>query len=470
MDDDLHSRSVQELATLLFNRKLSSEELTKTFLARIETFDRRLNTYLTVSCERALLDARRADEEISRGYYRGALHGIPISLKDLFLTRGIRTTAGSKTLIDWYPRQDGTVVRKLHQNGAILLGKTGLHEWAYGGTSDNPHFGPIHNPWAINRIPGGSSGGSAAALAAGLCSVSLGTDTGGSVRLPAAFCGVVGLKPTFGLVSRRGVVPLSWSADHVGPMARTVRDCAVTLQIIAGYDCLDGSSAPVTIPNYTKNLKIGVEGLRIGVLTSPYYTPPDSDVAQAFQKALYVFRELGAEIQEIPFERAREAGRAHALLTAVEASHIHQRWLDTHRNDYSEEIADLLTLGFTYSRDEYVQAMQFSRTITRFLKEVLSNVDVLTLPTNGFGAPPIGQDRITIEGKSIDIKRAMLRYMSLFNYTGMPSISIPCGMTAEGLPIGLQIAGQHFDEVKILQVAYAYEQATSWHTNVPLNL
>ena len=464
---ELHRATTADLAPLIQSRKLSSAELTETLLRRIETLNPRLNAFVTITADEALAAAKQADNELSRGHYRGPLHGIPMALKDLIATRGVRTTAGSKILADWVPSYDATVVNRLREAGAVLVGKTGTHEWAYGGTCNNIFFGAIHNPWDTERIPGGSSGGSGVAVASGMCPIALGSDTGGSVRGPASFCGIVGLKQTFGLVSKHGVVPLSWSGDHVGPLVRSVRDSALVLQAIVGHDPKDGTTIKAGITDYTSKLGASIKGLKIGLPTTPYYQIPDSQVAKGYHDAVEVLKGLGAEIREVPFEEARLAAMAHAVMVGVEAVQYHRPYLASRLQDYSEEISNLLLMGLFYSGADYVWSLRVRTYIRRWMADIMAQVDLLALPTVGFRPPRIGEARTSANGRSVDIARGMIRYMILANFTGQPVISVPCGFTDDNLPIGLQLMGRPFDEVTVLQAAHAYEQATPWATREP---
>lgn len=464
----LHYATVGELAPLIKERKLSPVELTQALLDRISEVDGQLNSFMTVTGEEALVVARQAEHEIASGKYRGPLHGIPMAVKDLFTTKGVRTTAGSKILADWVPDYDATAFRRLKEAGAIPLGKLGMHEWAYGGTTNNPHFGPVRNPWDTKRIPGGSSGGSGVSVAAGLCPFSLGTDTGGSIRGPANMCGIVGLKPTYGRVSRHGVIPLSYSCDHVGPLARSVRDCAIALQGMAGYDPADPTSARQPVPDYQAKLGMSIKGMKVGVLSSPYYRIPDKRVDLAYQDAQKTLSGMGAQVQEVPVEEAQVSIQAHVLVMAVEALQYHIRYLPSRLDDYGDDVAALLLTGLAYTGADYAWALRVRRLICQRLADILSRVDVVMLPTVGFTAPLIGEDRTEVDGRSLNVGAAMVRYMPLFDSTGLPAISVPSGFTENGLPMGVQFAGRPFDEATALQVAHAYEEETGFTQRHPM--
>ncbi|MCS7206710.1 MAG: amidase [Dehalococcoidia bacterium] len=464
---DLHWLSAREAARLIRRKRLSPVELTRACLERSDALNSTLNAYIALYPEAALQEARRLESEAQRGAWRGPLHGVPIALKDIFHTAGLPTTVGSRILCTHTPQEDALVVRRLKEAGAILLGKLNLHEFAYGITTTNPHYGATRNPWDTSRIPGGSSGGSGAALAAGMCPLSLGTDTGGSIRIPAALCGIVGLKPTYGRVSRRGVFPLAWSLDHVGPMARTVEDLALLLSVIAGYDPVDPASASHPVPNYLDGLTRGVEGLVLGVLGGDTFGLMDTDVETAFATALHTLEGLGARIEEVTWEGAEALPGAHLTILMAEASAIHQRWVRERPLDYGEDVRLRLVAGMALPGTLYLKAHQVRRTAIQTVLSLLQKVDALLLPTCPVPAPPIGAERVTIAGRSVDVRTALTRFVSPFNLTGLPALSVPCALSHEGLPIGLQIVGRPFEEATILRVGYALEQILPDRTRRP---
>lgn len=461
--------TITQAAAHLRARQLSPVELTEAYLQRIERLNPAINAFITITAEPARAQARRATEELADGIDRGALHGMPIALKDLFATAGIRTTAGSKVLAEWVPDTDSTAARKLHEAGAVLLGKLNTHEFAYGGTTVNPHYGPTRNPWDTERIPGGSSGGSAAAMAAGLVAGTLGTDTAGSIRVPAAFCGVVGLKPTFGRVSKAGVVPVSWSFDHVGPITRTVEDAALLLGVIAGYDPADFATMPVPVPDYTAGLALGVQGLRIGIPRPYFFELLDAEVRAAVEAALVVLRDLGAELRdiELPLTASGTAGRG--LVDMTEAYLYHNATVRTRPHDLGPDVLALLSRDLPDGQT-LVAGLRACRALAEQMRARLEEVDVLATPTMPVVAPRIGETTLTVDGQRIALNAALLRCVSPFNATHLPALSVPCGFTAAGLPIGLQIAGRPFDEATVLRVGHAYEQATEWHLRRPAGL
>lgn len=460
--DDLTGLSLWDASDLVRAGKVSPVELTNACLARIERLNPILNAFITVTGQQALADAQAAESEIAKGKRRSRLHGIPIGLKDLFDTAGVRTTAGSAIFADRVPSGDAEVVRRLKAAGAIVLGKLNMHEFAYGDTSAQSHFGPVRNPWNREHVSGGSSGGSAAAVAAGLCYGALGSDTGGSIRQPAAYCGIVGLKPTYGLVSTRGVVPLSWSLDHIGPMCRTVADAAILLQPIAGYDPLDTNSLAGTPPDYASALRRNVSTLRLGIPRSGFYENVDPEIEQAVNGALQVLRRLTASIRDValpPYTTLPVVG--------AEAYAFHAPYFTKTPQLYQPMTRRRLEAGSTVAAAAYIAGRRELDRLRRAVGAVFSTVDLLITPTtpippstiqegvNDPGTPPTGG------------VAPSLRNTQPFDIYGLPSISIPCGFTRSGLPIGLEISGPRLGEPMVLALANAYEQATEWHRHTP---
>ncbi len=460
--DDLTALSLWDAGDLVGAGKVSPVELTNACLARIERLNPVLNAFITVTGQQALADAKAAEAEIARGRRRSRLHGIPIALKDLVDTAGVRTTAGSAVFADRVPSDDADVVRRLKAAGAVVLGKLNMHEFAYGDTSAQSHFGPVRNPWHREHVPGGSSGGSAAAVAAGLCYGALGSDTGGSIRQPAAYCGIVGLKPTYGLVSTRGVVPLSWSLDHIGPMCRTVADTAILLQAIAGYDPLDTNSLAATPPDYARALRARVSMLRLGVPRSVFYENVDPEIEQAVSAALQVLRGLTRPIRDVelpPYTTLPVVG--------AEAYAYHAPYFTKTPELYQPMTRRRLEAGSTVSAASYIAGRRELDRLRRAVGAVFSTVDLLITPTAPI--PPA-----TIEAAVTDPGTPpaggvapSLRNTQPFDIYGLPTISIPCGFTRSGLPIGLQISGPRLGEPRVLALAHAYEQATEWHRRTP---
>jgi aspartyl-tRNA(Asn)/glutamyl-tRNA(Gln) amidotransferase subunit A len=460
---DLCFMTIAQAGPLLREGKLSPVELTRAYLDRIDALNSRLHAFVTLLPEPALAQARAAEAEILRGHYRGPLHGVPIGLKDLYDTAGIRTTAMSRVTADRVPEDDATCVVRLREAGTILLGKLAMHEFALGGPDPTSLFPPARNPWDLARMPGGSSSGSGVAVAAGLCMGSLGSDTGGSIRGPASLCSIVGFKPTYGRVSSYGVVPLSWSQDHCGPMTWTVEDTALMLQAIAGPDPRDPTTASAPVPDYSLALRADIRGMTIGV-PRRYFYDAGSDVEPqtlaAIEQALGLMGELGAQVRDVEIPHIEYARAANQVIMMGEAFAFHENNLITRRHDYGEMVRARFLLGGLLSAGDYLQAQRVRRLIKREMAQALQEVDVLVTPTSPKPAALLeGYDAtVTLTGRS---------FTSPFNVAGLPAISIPGGFTAEGLPIGLQIAGKPFDESTVLRVAYAYQQAARWFERRP---
>jgi aspartyl-tRNA(Asn)/glutamyl-tRNA(Gln) amidotransferase subunit A len=457
---DLGFAGIAELAPRIAAGEVSPVALTEAALARIETRDPALNAFMTVTAERARAAARSAESEIAQGRVRGPLHGVPLAIKDLFATKGVRTTGGSKLLADWMPDHDAAAVERLMAAGAVLLGKTGMHELAYGTTSNNAHYGPVRNPWNPACHPGGSSGGSAAAVAAGLAYGALGSDTGASIRQPAACCGIVGLKPTFGRISKFGALPLSWSMDHMGPMTRSVADAALLLQVLAGPDPRDPNCAERPVPDYSAGLDAGVEGKRVALARGFFFADCDPEVAAAVEAAARTLEGLGARIEEIALPELDSAYLVGGITIACEATAYHAKNLRERPEAFSEELRGSLELGALYSAVDYLQAQRVRRQISEAIRGAMAPFDAVLSPTSPVPATPIDDSP---PGHNA------LRHRNTipFNLTGLPAISLPCGSTGAGLPIGLQIAGPPFAEAGILAVARAYEAASAWHGRRP---
>jgi aspartyl-tRNA(Asn)/glutamyl-tRNA(Gln) amidotransferase subunit A len=455
------------LAPLIRKRQLSPVELTEFCLARIEALQSRINAFITVTGELALKQAKQAEREIVHGGYRGLLHGIPVSLKDLFYTKGIRTTAGSKILRNFVPAANAVAVDRLYNAGAILIGKTNLHEFAYGATSINPHYGPVRNPWDPSRMAGGSSGGSAASVVAGFALASVGTDTGGSIRIPSAACGCVGLKPSYGRVPLDGVIPLAPSLDHAGPITRCVADAAVLLGVLAGTARPHpGRTAVPSLPSL-RQLRKGIRGLRVGIPTRFFFDHVQGPIKQAVGKAIAELEGLGAAVRDISLVGLDETADLAGEITAGEALAYHSKWLVQRPEDYGSDVRSRLEAGRIQSSLTYLKAQERRRLYKGRLVEVLEKVDVLVSPTIPVVAPLIEDQIIRIGSSQEDVRLALLRLTRPGNLSGLPSVSVPCGFSSEGLPIGLQIMGREFDEATVLQAAYAYEQATPWHQRMP---
>lgn len=460
-DLELCTLTLEELSPLLRDGQVSPVEVAQAYFERIHALNETFNAYITVTREQALASAHRCEEEILPGDYRGPLHGVPIALKDLYDTAGVRTTAASSIYAHRVPAEDATSVARLRAAGAVLIGKTNLHEFAYGVTTESSYFGPTRNPWDLERVAGGSSGGSGAAVAAGLCGAATGSDTGGSIRIPAALCGIVGLKPTYGRISCHGLLPLSWTLDHPGPMARSVYGVAVMLAAMAGYDPRDPASADVPVPDYTAGLRDGVAGLRIGLDPGWALSGIRQEVRAAFQKALSVLEDLGAEIVEVSVPRIEEGMEAALTILMAEAIAIHEEFLRTRPDDYQPDVRARLEKGFGVSGMDYGRARRTGELLRRDFAILLQKVDLFATPTCGITTPKLGQREVTIDRETVPVMAPLTRYTRVFNLTGLPAISVPCGFSSEMLPIGLQLVGRAWDEATVLRAAYAYESAAS---------
>jgi aspartyl-tRNA(Asn)/glutamyl-tRNA(Gln) amidotransferase subunit A len=437
---------------------VSAVDLTRAALASIERLNPSLNAFLTVTAESALARARQADEEITRGRYLGPLHGIPVALKDVFCTRGVRTTCGSTLFADYVPGHDSAVAEKLAAAGAVLIGKLNMHELAYGITSNNPHFGAVRNPWNTGCVPGGSSGGSGAAVAAGMVFAAMGTDTGGSVRIPASFCGTVGLKPTFGRVSRYGVLPLDFSLDHMGPLTRSVRDAAVVLEAIAGFDARDDTSSRRPVESYVPGDGCSIQGLRIGVPRNFYCERVEPDVAAAVAAALDRAAALGARLVPLRIPDIAAINAVGRVILLAEASALMEPHLDR-RDRFGADVLALFDQGRLLPATDYVNAQRLRRLAQREFRKLWTEVDCLLIPTTPNTAPAIGQATLAIDGEMEDVRLASTRFVRGINVLGLPALSLPCGLDARGLPIGLQIVGPEFAEATVLRAGAALEDS-----------
>ena len=465
---ELHFKPITEQAAMLRAGELSPVNLTQAYLDRIDALNGELGAYITVMGEHAMAQARQAESELQAGTDRGALHGIPVAIKDIIYTKGVLTSGGSKVLADFVPDEDSTIVRRLDDAGAVLLGKLNLSEFAIGGTIDHP-FGTPRNPWNTEHTAGGSSSGSGIAAAGGLCAGALGSDTGGSVRGPAGFCGIVGLRPTYGRVTRQGVLAMSWSLDTVGPMTRTVADCALMLNAIAGRDPLDATSSDATVPDYTAGIDGGVQGLRIGLPGEMFdYEGLDADVRESVMRAVSVLGEHGASAEEMSLPTCENSGAVFIGVADVDCAAYHAEWLRTRPDDYDWSTRTRLETATLTPAWTYLRAQRARELIRRELHAALEKYDVIILPTGPVAAPTIeastGKPGGYYQGK-LDIGRR--RYTSPAALAGLPALSIPCGFSDAGLPIGMQIIGRAFDEATLFRVGQAYESATEWHTRHP---
>ena len=466
-ETELHYMSAWELSGLIRDRRVSPVEVVEACLERIEATEPTLNSFITVLPEQARASAERADQEISRGNYRGPLHGIPVGLKDLFETAGVRTTSGTRIYDNYVPSQDCTVAANFSQAGAVLIGKLNMHPLAFGPTGENGDYGHMHNPWNPDRITGGSSGGSGSAAAAGQCPITMGSDTGGSVRIPAALCGIVGLKPTYGRVSRAGLTPLSWCLDHPGPMVRTVEDAALTMNAIAGRDPRDPATADVPVPDYTEALTEDIRGLRIGVVKEYFESEIDSQVAELVHRAISELGELGAEIVEVSLPLYQYAQPISNAILSAEATAAHRDILLSDGDKLYPQVRDRLEEGLFITAAEYLRAQQARQVFCTHVAELLKDVDLLAGPVEPVTAPEILARRIDVGGQLLPAVPLLTKYTRVYNITGSPAISVPCGFADDGLPVALHLAGRNFDEVTVLRAAYAYQQAHDWHHQRP---
>jgi aspartyl-tRNA(Asn)/glutamyl-tRNA(Gln) amidotransferase subunit A len=463
---DLAALDAVALSQLLQARTLSPVALAEALLDRIGRLNPALNAFVTLAGDGALAEARQAEAELAAGRSRGPLHGIPIGHKDLFATRGLRTTGASRQLAERVPAEDATSVARLRAAGTVLLGKLNTHEFAYGPTNEVSLFGPSRNPWDAARITGGSSGGSGAALAAGLVPLATGSDTGGSIRIPAACCGVSGLKPTYGRVSRAGVLPLCWSMDHAGPMARSVRDLALMLGAMAGHDPQDEASAERPVPDYLAALTGEVRGLRIGVPRGYFFAPAQPEVVAAVEQALRDLERQGARLVPLEVADIGHAAAAALVIYLAEATAWHEDTLDGRPELYDPAVRDFLELGDQILAKDYLLAQRYRSHLGRSLAACFEQADLLALPTLPLTATPFGATKVDLGGEPASPFAALLRNCEPFNLTGLPALTLPCGFAA-GLPVGLQLVAPAFGEPLVLNAGDAYQRVTDWHRQRP---
>jgi aspartyl-tRNA(Asn)/glutamyl-tRNA(Gln) amidotransferase subunit A len=464
---DLCELGLADLARQIESRSVSSTEIVEAALARLDRLNDKLNAFITVAHESARAAARQADEELARSVYRGPLQGVPVSVKDLFFTAGLRTSGGSRILAEWVPDEDSALVERLKAAGAVILGKTNLDEFGYGGTSTVSHFGPVHNPWNLERMAGGSSGGSTAAVAAGIGPLSFGTETGSSVRRPSAYCGVSGFKPTFGLVSRYGSFRGAWSMDHVGVFARSVADVAMGLDAVAGYDPRDPASVRRSEPLYAKRLDPHVRGVRIGVLRRFLEEGVDPAVLSAFDAAMQTLKAAGAEVLDVDIPELNYAGMTSMLTSAAESGATNVRWMRERPDDYQLDTKRRLAGSLSITASEYLTVQRARYRIREAVRVAFEKVDLLANPTTNCVAPLVSQGPRGNGDQTFKLgytHSSLLRYPSML---GLPGCSIPCGANEEGLPIGMQLVGRWFADQRVLNVALAYQQATDWALRKP---
>lgn len=465
-DRELNQQTVSQLARQIQARKVSPIEVAKAFIDRCTRLDPTINAFITDTHEAAIKQARRAEHEIASGNYRGPLHGIPVALKDLFWTKGVRTTSGSGVTSEFIPNESATVVTKLENAGAYSIGKTNMVEYAYGGAEHNELYGSPLNPWDTSRVTGGSSSGSAAAVAASMIPVALGSDTAGSVRSPASLCGLSGIKPTYGLISKYGVTPLSWSQDHVGPIAHTVEDLAIVMNALAGFDARDPSSVSRAAIDYVAGLDIDVEGLKIGVPSNHIWEIMHPEVHDAFWVAMETLIEQGITVESVDIPELEYISAAQVTITLAEATAFHADMVRAHPEKYHPGVRRRIETGFFLPAVGYIDAIRIRSLMERKWAELFDSYDLIATPTNPVFAPHFGASEI---GTSVGpiTTRELVRLTRLFNPNGLPAISVPGGFSSEGMPIGLQIAGKQFNDDLVLAVANRYQQATDWHSRRP---
>ena len=460
--------SLREVGDRIAGRELSPVEAVDATLARIETIDPKLNSYIHVSEEQARMAAKGAEASIAAGYHLGPLHGVPVALKDLVAVRGEVSSAGSKILGEMVPAEDAAVAARLRAAGAIFVGRLNMHEFAYGVTTDNPHYGAARNPWDTDRSPGGSSGGSGAAVAARLCHGAVGTDTGCSVRLPAAFNGIAGIRPTIGRVSNFGITPLAWTLDTAGPMCRTVEDCALMLGAMAGYDSRDRQTANVPVPDYRAELQHGLDGVRIALIEDFTLAGLQAGVERAVKAAVTELETAGARIREVPMQNLEPSISALLTVDIAEPSAYHAAWLRERPEDYGDDVRALLEAGELYLATHYIQAQRYRTVLRDQFTDVLRDFDAILTPTVPFTAPRVGATEVVLEsGEELDIITAVMRYNALPPLVGMPALSVPCGFSDDGLPVGMQLVGRPFDEATLLRIGHGYQGLTDWHLRGP---
>ncbi len=455
-----------ELSRALDLHQLSPVEIVESFLTRIEALNDTLNAFITVTGEDALVEARRAEKVIIKGRRKGSLHGIPVGHKDLYCTADVRTTAGSRILEEWIPKSSATVVNRLSDAGMISLGKLNTHEFAYGSTNAVSLIGATRNPWNTNFISGGSSGGSATAVAGGLLPIATGTDTGGSIRVPAGCCGLTGLKPTYGRVSRAGILPLSWSMDHAGPIGRSVLDVAMILEHMAGHDPKDITSVERCVPNYVAALKSDIRGLKVGIARRMFFDQAQEAVAGVVDQALMELESLGATLIEVDVPLVENYRAASLAIVLAEATSAHD---DSHRQRahlYSDEIRDYIDMGDHIKAKDYLRAQRYRMKLSQHMAEVLTRVDVIVTPGVALTATALGEKSFLNRNKQESVSVALLRNTEPFNLTGLPALAVPCGFIND-LPVSLQIVGNAFNEQQVLNVGHAYQCITDWHKTRP---
>jgi len=466
---ELIQKSVEEVAPLIKDKSVSPVELTEAVLDHAEANQDSINAYTNFTRGNALKAAKKAESEIISGKYRGMYHGIPMALKDNIYIKNEVTTMSSKIHSDFVPNHDATVVEKLREAGAIFTGKLNMHEYAWGATNNSPHFGPCHNPWNLEKISGGSSGGSGAALTSDMTMASLGTDTGGSVRIPAALCGIVGLKQTYGRVSNYGSFPLAWTLDHIGPMTKSVKDAVALLKIIAGYDKRDITSVQYPVDDYMSYVTGDVKDLVIGVNEDYFFKQVDHGIEKAVRKTIKALENQGAKVAEVKIPSLKYSEWAVMTTIISEPAAIHKDNHLNRPNDFGEDLQFLFDLGELPSAVDYIQAQQIRRHLKQDFMKAFEEVDVLISPTLPISTPEIGEDTVNLNGEEVDLLDHIIRFTGPGNITGLPALSVPCGFNGN-MPVGMQIMGKAFDEKTILNVGYAVEKMNLLNGRKPSNV
>ena len=464
---DVTELGIAQLVDAYRARSLSPVEVIEAYLSRIEAHNSKLNAFVLVDRDGAMASAEAAEAAYGNGSEGSGLLGVPLAHKDLYCTEGMRSTAGSRVLEDHVPEADATSIARLRAEGALNLGKLNTHEFAYGPTNEHSMFGPCRNPWDTDRISGGSSGGSGSAVAAGLCAGATGSDTGGSIRMPSACCGITGLKPTYGRVSRAGIFPLCWTMDHSGPMTRSAEDAAIMLQAMAGADERDAASAIRPVPDYRAALTGDIKGARIGVPVHYFMDQAQPDIEDAVRAALDVLEGLGATVVDVDIAHIDHAAAAALAIYLSEGTACHDHGFDENQGLYTDQVRSFLELGNFVLAKDYLHAQRYRTLLGHAMADVLEEVDFLATPGIPLVAQPIGQEAISIRNVEQTVFAAILRNTEPFDLTGLPAVVVPCGLSPEGMPYSLQIAGRPFDEAGVLNVAHAYQQASDWHTRRP---
>jgi aspartyl-tRNA(Asn)/glutamyl-tRNA(Gln) amidotransferase subunit A len=466
-ETDLSELTIAKLSSLLQNKEVSPVEITQAILERISRLNPKINVYITIFEEHAMEKAKIAEKEIINGNYKGLLHGIPVAVKDNFEVKGFKTTCASKVRENHISTFNATIINRLQQAGAILIGKLNMQEFAIGATSTDSHFGPVRNPWDTSRIPGGSSGGSAAAISSSLALGTLGSDTRGSGRIPASLCGIVGLKPTYGLASNYGITPVAWSLDHPAPMTRTVEDVAIMLQAIAGYDPNDPSTVNIGLPDYQAAMRKDIKGLKLALPVNYFFDEIEPEVEKVFKETLRVFVGLGASVEEITIPEIEFVPVAGSYISPAEQFTYHEKYIRNHFQDYSSNVRERILTGSVILATDYIKSQQYRNLLRRNVHKILERFDALLTPTTAATAPKIGGGSVKIGGREKNVLKLLSLFTAPWNLTGQPAISVACGFGPNNMPVGLQIVGRCFDEETIIRVANAYEISTSWHEKRP---